>query len=97
MKAMPTDDQIASYGNVADAFEYLSSLQEDNASFESFLESRATPWGHEPRAQPMHRCVAHLLTVIVRTIEGKTRGGDDGQLTPSEVSDWLKKASSAAK
>lgn len=91
MKALPTDEEIAASG-VADAFDYMAKLRDESPdAHATLIEARATPWGHAPRSQPMHRCVAHLLTIVVRTIEGGTRGGDDGQLTPSEVSDWLKR------
>lgn len=50
-----------------------------------------TDWGDEPTVQPTARCVAHLMSVILRTMEEGSSGTDNLELTPAEVADWLKK------
>lgn len=96
LKALPTDDEIQSRG-MSSAWQYLKVLGEapsgtsDASAYATLTRTRGAAWGHEPTAQPLHRCVHHLLTMIVCTIEADTAGKDDGKLTASEVSEWMKR------
>ena len=90
MKAFPTDAEIGAVGQ-PDAGSYLAWLKEtDEEAYEGLVASRATPWGDAP-PQPHDRCVAHLLSLIIRTMEEDSRGTDDLVLTEAEVNDWVKK------
>jgi hypothetical protein len=92
MKALPTDEEIAEAGQ-ADAGMYLQWLAEtDEAAYENLLEERATPWGAESADQPIDRCVAHVISIIIRTIEADSSGSDDCNLTQHEINDWLQYA-----
>jgi len=92
MKALPTDEEIAEAGQ-ADAGMYLQWLgQTDEAAYENLLEERATPWGAESADQPIDRCVAHVISIIIRTIEADSSGSDDCNLTQHEINDWLQYA-----
>ena len=55
-----------------------------------FIECvRATPWGDEPPI-PVHRCVAHVLAMIVSQIEEETAGKDNLEVTADEVLNRLR-------
>lgn len=93
LKALPTDDEIVD-AECEDASSYLAQLQLfDTPAYEKLLE-RKNPWGAEP-SQPAHRCVAHMMAVILRRI--KVMGEDDDgaeidqSLTEDEVRRWYKK------
>ena len=91
MKAFPTDGEITS-ADQPDAGSYLTWLIEtDVDAYEQLIDTRSTPWGGTP-PQPHHRCVAHLLSVVLRTVEAGSRGSDDLSVTQREVSDWMAKA-----
>ena len=45
----------------------------------------------EPK-QPIDRCLAHLISMIIRSIETVTNGDDDGNITQSEVSEWMRRS-----
>ena len=89
LKALPTKAEILASGCV-DAGEYLLQLKERNEkAYHAFQSERATRWGDEPK-QPVPVCVEHILTVIIRQIEGGTRGADNLELTQSEVDQWVR-------
>ena len=90
LKALPTDDEIAK-GGFADAGQYVLWLQSqgDGDAYEEFCRQRDGQWGGEP-PQPYHRCVAHLLTILLRSAEDQTAGSDDLRLTEREASAWVK-------
>ena len=44
----------------------------DPVAFADFVRKRATPWGEENRYQPMHRCVDHVIAIIVYEMQAKT-------------------------
>ena len=39
----------------------------------------------------MARRVAHLISLIMTTLEENSSGTDDGQLTVEEVANWIKR------
>lgn len=58
---------------------------------EQFILNHAQYWDEEPR-QPIWRCVEHLITYIIRTIEAAaiSSGGEDMKLTDREVKGFKK-------
>ena len=60
------------------------------------LEERSTPWGEDPE-QPTDRCVAHLISIVINAVEINSAGSDNLELTPAEVSDWMKRNVSSSK
>lgn len=89
LKALPTKAEILANGCM-DAGQYLINLKERNEkAYDAFVSERATRWGEEPK-QPVPVCVEHMLTVIIRQIEGGTRGADNLELTQSEVDQWVR-------
>ena len=89
LKAFPTDEEIAEAG-CTDAYGYIQWLSIANEEkYDLMLETQSTPWGSEPR-QPADRCLDHLMSIIVRTIESKTTMGADSNLTleKKEVTAW---------
>lgn len=96
LKAFPTDAEIRNAG-CAHAGAYLDQLEEeDSEAYEELIESRNTDFGDEPDYQPIHRCVAHLIEMMIYRIEKLCGGqGDDANtLTISELDarKWLKSA-----
>ena len=93
MKALPTDDEIFD-AECMDAGTYLARLQlYDTPAYEKLINERKTPWGGEP-TQPSHRCVAHLLSLIIRRIK-VGRGVDGGEecqpcVNAEECEKWSK-------
>lgn len=59
----------------------MLALQADGDANEitRFVEARRVGWAHEPR-QLVWRCVAHLLSLIVRSIEETTSRASHGAL-----------------
>ena len=67
LKALPTDEQISA-DLCADAGAYLQKLLADDETAHDLLIARnAVAWGEPPR-QPVHRCVAHMLSVVLRRL-----------------------------
>ena len=52
-------------------------------------------WDEEP-LQDVGRCLEHLLTIIIRTVEGSTKGQDNLSLTAEEASLFFKRGGAAA-
>ena len=83
LKALPTDAEVDA-ASCRDAGVFLETLRErDSDAYDTLLRERRVAWGEEPR-QPPERCVAHLLSLVVRRIE-EGAGGVDA----SSVSRWL--------
>jgi hypothetical protein len=71
MCSLPTDEDIQEAGAM-DAGDYLITLQEkDPHAYSIFLRERKQSWNTMPR-QVAHRCVDHLISVMIRTIESNT-------------------------
>ena len=90
LKALPTDDEIATAG-FSDAGLYMRHLKEtDENAYEKMLAARAAPWpGAAP--QPIERCVEHIITIIIRSIEEQTAGADDMSLDKKELCEFMEK------
>lgn len=97
IKALPTDKQVTESGH-QNAGIFLQKLQaQDPAEYRFFMNEHSRQWGAEP-AQPFHRCVDHLLFVIIEKVKaelldkssGKLKGiaTDPGVLTQAEVDAW---------
>ena len=89
IKALPTDAEISQAG-CADAGEYVNTLREtDDEKYQELL-SRGRCWGSEP-SQPMDRCAAHLVSIIIRKVEenGGSSGVRDMDLTAAEANFWV--------
>ena len=95
MKSLPTDEEIER-AKCRDAAEYLEKLHDyDIAKYNDLMESRATPWGETP-IQPIERCVAHLLCIIIRAIERRCgSGAGNGELDSRECSKFWRLAGNA--
>lgn len=111
LMALPTDEELEeaqiagdedeeAQGFISpceDAGDYLLRLRErDAAAYARFLEERATRWGMPPR-QPVHSCVAKLLSLVIRTIEEATPGKDNLDLTQHEADEWVRRKCGLAK
>ena len=90
MTGWPTDAEIDRAG-YTDAGELLLSLQPFPAVYERFVAAHAAAWDEEPR-QPIERCVDHLISWVIRVVEGALYGvsgcvfgGEDMRLTEKEV------------
>ena len=77
--ALPNDEEIEE-AKALDAGEFLLELVSSGESGElnEFVEARRIGWVHEPR-QSAHRCVSHLLALIMRTVERNTSRGLHGK------------------
>ena len=65
---------------------YIAKLRaDDEEKFQQMLtQSLSTEWGTEPATQPIHRCVAHVCSIITSKVEemggGKATITSDGGL-----------------
>ena len=67
LKATPSDAEL---GKAKNAAEYLESLRVSDAeAYSALLKERARPFGCEP-AQPLDRCMHHLMSMLIRAISG---------------------------
>jgi len=100
LKAWPTDDEIcnppprvvpqAPGGGFEDAGQLLLHLHEKGGKkgVQKFLQSRD---GAAADAQPIWRKLEHLLTLILRTVEGRSQAGaSDMKLTKKEVQNFAR-------
>ena len=88
LKALPFDEEISGAG-CGDAASYLAKLKkEDRTAYRELVATRATSWGNVP-PQPVHRCVAHTLAIIITKVEEETAGEDNLKLSPHEVKLWM--------
>jgi hypothetical protein len=96
LKGFPTDDEIAqaaaegdgkAAGSPPNAGSLLLHMAKvEPAQYESLLRERALPWGEPPTIQPLHRCVEHLIHVVVVFFQGgRRRTATDFHLTPRQV------------
>lgn len=53
------------------------------------MQERCLPWGSEP-SQSIERCLAHLLTILLREVEEESQGKDDLHVTQREAELWVK-------
>ena len=89
LKALPTDEEITAAG-FTDAGAYLPWLAvKDEEAYVEMVTTRGVQWGDEP-PQPTHRCVDHLLSIIMRKIESAATMDRDSNLAVSdrEVRKW---------
>lgn len=88
--ALPTDTEIAEVG-AKDAGEFLISMQRlEPRIYKRFCETHkpdqnGSPKGGRLTAQPVERCVEHLLMLVIRTIESHTSAKDDLSKGDGEV------------
>jgi hypothetical protein len=97
IKALPTDEEISAAG-CEDAGKYVMLMYQDEdtkAEYETMLRERTVGWGGKP-SQPLDRCVAHTLSIIVHSMEATLYKGTskrvaavDGELTDKEVDMWM--------
>jgi hypothetical protein len=95
LKALPTADEIAE-SEYSDAGAFLIQLCEDDKPlYTAFLKDPRThaEWGAPLVGEPVAMRIGHLLSYIVRIIEGNvaTRTSTNMKLSSSEVSRWAKK------
>jgi hypothetical protein len=110
MKALPTDDELAlaylsddsSFEHVPDAGEFMLTMRRDQPqAYKAWLSEHAVRWDDFARwdrgdgvGEKYDRALAHLLELLIRTIDGQTQGKDDMMLSRREVT--LFKARAAA-
>ena len=84
--ALPTDAEIIE-ANMGDAGDFLLLMATNQDVMLEFVSSRKTGWQQEPR-QRVNRCVAHLIALMVRSVENEEMKltAADGKLTEFEVS-----------
>ena len=89
LKALPTDHEIDAAG-ASHAGTHLETMRKDDrAGYEKLMATRAQPFEEEePRLQPLHRCVAHLLEVLFYAIES-TAKGHDLLVTSKVMEKWI--------
>ena len=88
MKSLPFDAEIDEAG-CTDAGHFVLELQCYPQLYANFVTERAQRWDEEP-LQPVGRCLEHLITIIIRTVEGSTQGEDNLSLTKAEASAFFK-------
>jgi hypothetical protein len=89
MKGLPFDEEIAE-SECVDAGEFILELMCYPKLYEAFCRERASGWDEEP-LQPVARCLEHLIQVIVRTVEGSTKGKDNMVLSETEAAEFFKR------
>ena len=93
LKALPTDEEITA-GGYMHAGDMLVCLRDDDPpAYKALIRAHANPWGawavEGGLRQPTCRCVEHVLTMIIHTIEVSTRGEDDLLLTEKECASYF--------
>lgn len=96
IKALPTDCEVSERG-CANAGEWLLHMRahdDTRRECEQMLQDRRVGWGGEA-TQPLDRCVAATLSMVIHTIEAAVFEGacadeSDGELSASEISTWLR-------
>lgn len=94
MKALPTDDEIAT-SVCTQAGEYMVKLAaDDKARYWEMLRERASSWGEEQVQEPTARCVAKTIEIIVYLIKSSISEVDGStfanKLTDTEMKRWLR-------
>ena len=92
MKALPFDDEIAEAG-CADAGQLILELQRHPDTYEAFMRDHAQAWDEAPR-QPIDRCVDHLLSLIVHTVEGSVKGNHNQSIGALEAGAFVARGAS---
>lgn len=92
LKSLPYDSEIDQVG-CADAGTYMSWFRRtDFAAYTKMVKDRACEWGEVPD-QPMHRCVDHVVEIMIRTIEHSDDGGGGNvQISQHEMRQWIKQS-----
>ena len=92
-KVLPTDAEISQSGCLDAAACVHHMRKKDAVGYARMLKERAKIWGELPQ-QPVHRCVDHLIHIILRSIEGSEGGKEsDGgavELDPRLFKKWRK-------
>ena len=83
MKALPTRAELALLG-ARDAGTFLIELRSNPTTYAAFVKARVRGWD-DPLRQPIHRCLEHLLSLIIRTIELGMPGGSAGGVADVNV------------
>ena len=99
-KVLPTDDELVDAlmddtgaypfvnldDGVPDAGTFLLGYKRhDNAVWKKWVDERTGRFAVDPPREKYHRALAHLIELLVRTIEESTKGDDDFKLTRKEV------------
>ena len=94
LKALPTGEEIRDAG-CRDAARFFAMLRaHDEKKYLALLKERATRWGSTP-SQPLHRCVAHLIALILRAISMPKEHASEltvdtpTRVSASEVARWV--------
>ena len=90
VKALPTDAQIVE-AECVDAGDFILKLRDDGDSEDEFYEAYYLKHGCDITAeppQPQHRCVTHLLLLIIRNIESITPDQADLTISKNELKAW---------
>lgn len=67
LKALPNDSELEK-SKASSGAAYLEELRQSHfETYQMLLKDRGRPWGSEP-AQPLHRCIEHLISMIVHAI-----------------------------
>jgi len=88
IKALPTDDEVQA-ASAIDAGDFILELKESPLDYDEWAEAwystHTTPM--MKATQPAHRCLSHLVLLMVRTIEGITTNQDahDQKVTKKEM------------
>lgn len=89
MKGMPTDEEIEA-ANCLDAGHFIHFQQSiPGTAYKQWLDSHAQHWNEVP-AQPIERCVEHLISLILRTVEGSVSKKHDSKLSESEATKFMR-------
>ena len=89
MKGMPTDEEIKAAG-CKDAGHFIHMMQATSGSaYTAFLQQHPQRWNEVPR-QPIARCVEHLISLILVTVEATVGVSMDLKLTETEASQFMR-------
>jgi hypothetical protein len=99
MKSLPLDDEVEAFGErngFTHAGGYMAwASGRDAVAFADFVRQRTTPWGVENRYQPTHRCVDHVIAMMIHAMQPKPAGDkdedtrrDDLDLSEKEAIAW---------
>ena len=83
MQALPTNAELAILG-ARDAGTFLVELRSNPEGYRNFIKARERGW-EDPLRQPVHRCVEHLISLLIRTIETGLSGEGDMRLSTKEM------------
>ena len=90
-KALPSDDDIAASG-AEDAGDFVLQLRKSPSDYEAWLEHwyQAHDAALVKATQPPHRCISHLVMLMVRTVEEcGARGENDLHVTKEEMDSFM--------